>query len=775
MSNGSIFRFQTQASAISGVTAADFHHAALDADASARLAAMDRAFVEDEDGKIESVEDAQNEFDQLKAEQSAADEITEQSANQEQIAAASPASDAAPESLELESKSLGDADNFPPQHELAHHPEPPMPLETQSHIEEEMLAALTAQSEAARAGARPCSSEICEDDEIDLNDPLAILSQTIVPQPVNDLTAAPEVDLVQVESNEPVADIAAEVLQEGLPTEVTAELVEASIEVAVEQAPKELVPEGARAATEVVGFSAAAEAASEMLVPHAAAPESSAPDVCGDDLSPVETALAETEFALDADADLSAPVPLEVTPILDASGELQPGADDYTPPAPFQIHVPDALVVAATPTFESADDPAPVITSVSAGELSESFDLDSLCAPTAAEQLTAETLDATIEQAIAQEEVVAEIKAVAEEFVTAQIEHDACVEAQSPAPCPPVGAPAHEAAAPAVSPLASAAAALKAEPASDRRKKRRALISSPIRVRSIDVTTSGPDEIATTVDVSRYGILFETVLDTYQRGMDVAVVFPYHKNATGQQGEQFGRVVRLHELPNGRHAVAIALGVGIGEHLVDASGRQLAKEPVQISNSPAPVAKKLLVLVADSDAMLRDTAKLYLQNEGYEVIAVSSANDAREVLNMFMPAMIVAEIEGDGDVLPGLDLCAHVKSSPSLRHVPVVLTSRSAYPSDYSNAHSMGAVVCMAKPYKLERLGHIVRLLAPLPEHLQAPSTQRTPDPTRGFRADSGVTTRNASGTSRNGNGTKKSNGTATSNLKSKFKFPTFR
>jgi len=757
MSHGSIFRFQTQASAITGVTASDFHHAAIDADASARLAAMDRAFTEDEEGHLEAVEDAQKEFDQIKPEQTAdqvADQINEPSVVDqeapEQVAASSPA----PES------------------------------------EEEMLAALTAQADAARATARPCSSTICADDEIDLNDPLAILSQTIAPQPVNDLSAAPEVDLTPVESNDAPAEIPAEELPEALPEAVSAELVEASTEVATEQTPEEVVnaepSEAASASTEenqntlegitaaaaeVVGISAAVEAASEMLVPHSAATESSA-----DDFSPIETALAETESALDADADSAAPAPLEVTPILDASGELQPGADDYTPPAPFEIHVPEALVVAATPALEVADESATAATTpnVSAGELSESFDLDSLCAPTAAEQLTAETLDATIEQAIAQEEAVAEIKAAAEEFVTAQIAHDACVEAQltteSSTPCPPVAA----------SPLESAAAALKAEPASDRRKKRRALISSPIRVRSIDVTTSGPDEIATTIDVSRYGILFETVLDTYQRGMDVAVVFPYHKNATGQQGEQFGRVVRLHELPNNRHAVAIALGVGIGEHLVDSSGRQLAKEPVQISNSPAPVAKKLLVLVADSDAMLRDTTKLYLQNEGYEVIAVSAASDAREVLNMFMPAMIVAEIEGDGDVLPGLDLCAHVKSSPSLKHVPVVLTSRSAYPSDYSNAHSMGAVVCMAKPYKLERLGHIVRLLAPLPEHMQAPSTQRIPDPTRGFRSEASVALRQSITNDRqrnaaNGNTKKSASNGSAANLKSKFKFPTFR
>src|SRR3984885_9024764 len=104
MSHGSIFRFQSQASAITGVTASDFHHAALDADASARLAAMDRAFIEEE--------------------------------------------------REVEP------------------------------IEAEMLAALPAQAEAARASARPCTNPASEKEieaEIDPNDPLAILSQTIAP------------------------------------------------------------------------------------------------------------------------------------------------------------------------------------------------------------------------------------------------------------------------------------------------------------------------------------------------------------------------------------------------------------------------------------------------------------------------------------------------------------------------------------------------------------------------------------------------------------------
>ncbi len=131
------------------------------------------------------------------------------------------------------------------------------------------------------------------------------------------------------------------------------------------------------------------------------------------------------------------------------------------------------------------------------------------------------------------------------------------------------------------------------------------------------------------------------------------------------------------------------------------------------SLSREPNSKRPLVLVVDADEMIRATLKAYLGGEGYDVMAVSNCPDAREVLNMFTPALVIAEVEGDG--LPGYDLCAHVKQSPRLKHVPVVLTTSSGYPSDYANAHSLGAVVCMTKPYKQERLGHVVRLLAPPP------------------------------------------------------------
>jgi len=304
-------------------------------------------------------------------------------------------------------------------------------------------------------------------------------------------------------------------------------------------------------------------------------------------------------------------------------------------------------------------------------------------------------------------------------------------------------------------------------PAADRRRRRRALISAPVRVRGVDVTNSGPGEISTTVDVSRFGILFITSLDCYAPGMDVMVTFPYSSSQHVMQAEQHGRVVRVHEGGDGRHRVAVALGLGVGEDLVDSAGRKfeavpaLKTEPVCISDpTPVDASKKPLILTVESEVALRDSLKTYLQNEGYEVIAVSSSVEAREVLDIFTPALVIAEVEGEN--LPGFDVCAHVKSSGRLRNIPVVLVTRSAYPSDYSNAHSIGAVVCMAKPFKQERLGHVVRLLAPLPVHMQPKFTPRPGDPTRRPGCDT------------NANGRKKSTGPANGNGK-RFRFPSFR
>jgi CheY-like chemotaxis protein len=281
--------------------------------------------------------------------------------------------------------------------------------------------------------------------------------------------------------------------------------------------------------------------------------------------------------------------------------------------------------------------------------------------------------------------------------------------------------------------------------AEERRRKRRARISTPVRVRSLGVTEHSTNEITTTLNVSRIGILIETASTGFVRNMEVAVTLPYSKTQGFIQAEQEGRVMRVTELPNGRRSVAVALGMGVGD-LINSAGQKLELEaeqkPVEdvkerefTSNEDkyalnrTSESTKPLVLAIDAEGSARDSIKEYLTNQGYDVIAVSSAGEAREVLNLFTPALLIAEIEGEG--MPGYDLCAHCKATPRLQKIPVMLMTSSAYPSDYASAHSLGAVVCMAKPFKQERLGHVVRLLAPPPDSNNETVPPRPADPTR--------------------------------------------
>jgi CheY-like chemotaxis protein len=50
--------------------------------------------------------------------------------------------------------------------------------------------------------------------------------------------------------------------------------------------------------------------------------------------------------------------------------------------------------------------------------------------------------------------------------------------------------------------------------------------------------------------------------------------------------------------------------------------------------------------------------------------------------------------------------------------------TRSAQPADYATSHQLGAVVCMAKPFKPERLQQVVRLVAPPPALKNAPAVR---------------------------------------------------
>ncbi len=255
----------------------------------------------------------------------------------------------------------------------------------------------------------------------------------------------------------------------------------------------------------------------------------------------------------------------------------------------------------------------------------------------------------------------------------------------------------------------------------DRRRKSRLLISAPVRVRGAAPHDRNSVESTTTLNFSPAGILIETPNSSYYENMKVAVVLPYDESASDTQPEHEGTVVRVNELRNGRRTIAIALHSEVcDEHVSEI--RDKHQRPADKSTGDRPAAQTIksetkptlpLVVVLAEEHAARESMKTYLSAEGYEVLTTSKVLEARTMLSSCTPALIIAEIEGEG--MPGYDLCAYCKQTPQLKAIPVLLMTSSAYPSDYAKAHAVGAVVCMAKPYRRERLGHVVRLLAPSP------------------------------------------------------------
>lgn len=250
----------------------------------------------------------------------------------------------------------------------------------------------------------------------------------------------------------------------------------------------------------------------------------------------------------------------------------------------------------------------------------------------------------------------------------------------------------------------------------ERRRRRRVKISAQVHVRAVN-SPEPVEEICRSVDVSRDGLLFITSRPGYWKGQTLDVTFPYSDAAQALNQAQRAEVVRTAPIEGDQHHVAVqflaakadAKSEKKGAGQADAFGGAGAK------TSPAENTKQqAVVLVVEPDTRSSDSIRGMLTQDGYTVVVVKTAQEGLEVLRSTVPVAVLANVEGED--MSGHDLCLIVKRNDRLQHVPVILLTKSAQPADYSSSHQLGAVVCMAKPFKPERLRNVVRLVAPPPK-----------------------------------------------------------
>ncbi|MFZ0634014.1 MAG: response regulator [Candidatus Acidiferrales bacterium] len=240
----------------------------------------------------------------------------------------------------------------------------------------------------------------------------------------------------------------------------------------------------------------------------------------------------------------------------------------------------------------------------------------------------------------------------------------------------------------------------------DRRRRRRAKITAQVHLLGGVGTAEQFQEICVSVDVSRDGLLYTTKRAGYWIGQPLDVTFPYSSAATAINTSQKAKVVRVDPTPDNKFSVAVEFQAAAAQDAQSGAGSSAGARQATVTN-------QVMVLTVESDPRMAETMRVLLQQDGYQVVTVKTAQQALEVLKTATPAVVLAEVEGDE--MSGHDLCLIIKKNDRLRNIPVILLTRSAQPADYSASHQFGAVVCMAKPFKPERLLHVVRLVAPPP------------------------------------------------------------
>lgn len=237
---------------------------------------------------------------------------------------------------------------------------------------------------------------------------------------------------------------------------------------------------------------------------------------------------------------------------------------------------------------------------------------------------------------------------------------------------------------------------------SDRRRRWRAKIAGRVLIRGSVGTIDAFEEVARTIDVSRDGLLLNTSRGGYWVGQPLQVTFPFWTTPTAINTARRATVVRNIPMKGFRCAVAVSFDAPIANGA--AAGAGSANGQVK-------------VLSVEADPVMARAVRSLLESDGYAVVMVATADQALDILKGDTPDVLLAEAGGVGQGVSGCDLCRLVKRTHRLQHIPVILLTKSALPSDYSASRRAGATVCVPLPCDPERLQRTVHLVAPPPGH----------------------------------------------------------
>jgi len=108
------------------------------------------------------------------------------------------------------------------------------------------------------------------------------------------------------------------------------------------------------------------------------------------------------------------------------------------------------------------------------------------------------------------------------------------------------------------------------------------------------------------------------------------------------------------------------------------------------------------LLLADDSITIQKVVELVLAEEDFEIKSVSNGEDALNVIDSFMPDIVLADIEMPK--VNGYQLCEKIKQNPKTSGVPVILLAGAFEPIDEELSRTVGADDSVIKPFESQEL-----------------------------------------------------------------------
>jgi CheY-like chemotaxis protein len=130
-------------------------------------------------------------------------------------------------------------------------------------------------------------------------------------------------------------------------------------------------------------------------------------------------------------------------------------------------------------------------------------------------------------------------------------------------------------------------------------------------------------------------------------------------------------------------------------------------------------------LLADDSITIQRVIKLTFADEDIEVLAVGDGNQAVEAIDRQPPDVVLADVAMPGRT--GYEVAQHIRTSPGLTHIPVLLLTGAFEPIDEARASSIGCDGVFEKPFEPDAVVSRVKELLAKPRVAAKPVAAPAP------------------------------------------------